>query len=234
MPQLSPDAPFEEVPAGEVVDQPSVLMRGLERLYQAVLSGTAYLPGGGPLVVAGDASAATRDRLAERVVRQHAAMAAGLGFATNVGGLITLPLALPANLVGVTAVQLKMVQEIARIYGHDPRSPGVMAFAFAALLGGKAVELVDRALLPVAGRLATRMVDAIPSAALATINRAVGFQLVTKLGAGGVVNIGRWIPLAGGVLCGTVDGGATYGVGQAAKRLLGKEALLFFKKEALS
>ena len=50
------------------------------------------------------------------------------------------------------------------------------------------------------------------------INKAVGFRLVTKFGETGVINLGKGIPLVGGI-GGTVDAVGTTTIGKTAKRV---------------
>ena len=54
---------------------------------------------------------------------------------------------------------------------------------------------------------------------LKRINRAVGFRLVTKAGARGVVNLVKIVPLVGGVVGGALDAAATKVIGQTAKQV---------------
>ena len=51
------------------------------------------------------------------------------------------------------------------------------------------------------------------------INKAVGFRLLTKFGQTGAINLGKGIPLVGGVVGGAFDGTTTYGIGSVAKNI---------------
>lgn len=44
-----------------------------------------------------------------------------------------------------------------------------------------------------------------PGSALIKINQRIGFRLLTKFGEKGVINLGKLIPVAGGVIGGTMD-----------------------------
>jgi uncharacterized tellurite resistance protein B-like protein len=57
----------------------------------------------------------------------------------------------------------------------------------------------------------------VTGAALTKINRAVGFRLVTKFGTKGVVNLGKAIPLVGGVIGGSIDALSTNKIGNVAR-----------------
>ena len=50
------------------------------------------------------------------------------------------------------------------------------------------------------------------------INKKVGFRLLTKFGEKGVINLGKLVPIAGGIIGGSVDSISTWGVGVAARK----------------
>ena len=49
------------------------------------------------------------------------------------------------------------------------------------------------------------MVKKIPGTALAKINQKVGFRFLTKFGTKGMINIGKAVPIVGGVIGGGFD-----------------------------
>jgi hypothetical protein len=59
----------------------------------------------------------------------------------------------------------------------------------------------------------------ISGAALTKINKSVGFRLVTKCDQKSAVNLGKMIPLAGGLVGGMNDLFSTHVVGKTAKQL---------------
>ena len=63
-------------------------------------------------------------------------------------------------------------------------------------------------------------ISAIKSIARETLvatNRAVGFRLLTKFGEKGVINLGKAVPLVGGVIGATFEAVSTNGVGNIAR-----------------
>ena len=56
---------------------------------------------------------------ARQMVRAHVAAASSAGFVGGLGGWITLPVTLPANVVGVALVQLHMAASCAALAGRD-------------------------------------------------------------------------------------------------------------------
>ena len=153
----------------------------------------------------------TDDEAIRDLIRWQIAKAGTLGFVSNLGGLFTLPVAIPANLASVLFLQLRLVAAIAHLRGHDIRSDQVKTVALACLAGSTAADLLK----DFGVGLSTR----VSSATIARVNQAVGTRLVARTGAAQASNLSRLVPLLGGVVGGTIDGLATLAVGAAAMRL---------------
>lgn len=138
------------------------------------------------------------------------------GFLTGLGGIITLPVALPANIVSVVYVQIRMVAAIAAIGGYDIRDDKVKSFVYLCLCGNSGKDIIKGVGINVGTKLSKSMIEKIPGVALTRINQAVGFRLVTKFGTKGAVNLGKMIPLAGGVIGASFDVVSTKMIGDLA------------------
>lgn len=68
-------------------------------------------------------------------------------------------------------------------------------------------------------KFANAMVKKIPGTVLTKINQKVGFRLLTKFGTKGVINIGKAIPLVGGVISGGFDFAETKIIADRAYRM---------------
>ena len=173
--------------------------------------------------VAGQVAPAEGTRLTDgqidRQIALHCTMAGTAGFVSNLGGLLTLPVALPANMVGVAAIQLKLIATIAAGRGHDLASEEVKAMSMACLTGGAAVELLKNAGVQAGLKLGQRAVGHLSAAAIARINTAVGFRLLATAGARGLVNLGKVVPVLGGLVGGGFDAASTRAVGAITKRV---------------
>jgi uncharacterized protein (DUF697 family) len=51
------------------------------------------------------------------------------------------------------------------------------------------------------------------------INKKVGFRLLTKFGEKGVVNLGKLIPVLGGMIGGAVDAMTTRGIAKISQKV---------------
>lgn len=130
------------------------------------------------------------------------------GFLSGAAGFLTLPVsiaAIPANIANVLYVQLRMVAALAAMGGYDVKTDQVQTMVYVCIAGSAATDILKDAGVKVAGKFAKSAIQQIPRATLTRINQAVGFRLVTKFGETGIVNLGKMIPLAGGVIGGAFD-----------------------------
>ena len=155
----------------------------------------------------------------DSLIRNQVAKASTTGFLTGLGGLIVLPVTLPANLTTVLLIQLRMIGAIAYMCGYDPKTDQVQTALYMCLVGNAAKEVAGQVGINIGKKMAMNGVKAIPGKTLIQVNKKVCFRLFTKFGQKGPVNLGKMVPLAGGAVGATVDGLSTYAVGKAAKRL---------------
>ncbi len=127
------------------------------------------------------------------------------GFITGLGGLITLPIAIPANISSVIYVQLRMIACIAYMGGFDPTDDAVRTMAYVCLTGKAATDILKRAGIQFGEKFTANLLKKIPGAVLTKINQKVGFRFLTKFGEKGVINLGKAIPFVGGVIGGGLD-----------------------------
>lgn len=144
------------------------------------------------------------------------------GFLTGMGGLVTLPVAVPANITTVILFQMRMVAAIARIRGYDLNSDQVQTFVYTTLTGTTVKDLVKQSGINIGNKLATTVVKRIPGAVLTKINQKVGFRLFTKFGTKGAINMGKMIPVVGGVIGCGVDIVSTKAIANSAKKTFTK------------
>lgn len=162
---------------------------------------------------------ATPEEAAKSLIKYQIAKCGTSGFITGLGGLITLPVSLPANLTSVLYIQLRMVAAIAKIGGYDIRSDQVQTMAYACLTGSAMTDILKGTGIKFGQKFATASIKKIPGAVLTKINQKVGFRFLTKFGEKGVVNLVRVVPVAGGIIGGAVDVGSTRVIGRNACRL---------------
>lgn len=127
------------------------------------------------------------------------------GFLTGLGGLITLPVAIPANIGSVLYVQMRMIACLAYMGGYDTHSDQVQTLVYACLAGISIDQVIKNVGVRFGTKVTMNMIKKIPGSVLTKINQRVGFRLVTKFGSKGLINLGKAIPVVGGVISGGFD-----------------------------
>lgn len=158
------------------------------------------------------------DNAIEAVIESHIRLGSAQGFVTNIGGLATLPVAIPANLTGTAVVQVRMVAAIAHLRGYDINDNCVRTALVMCLLGGEQVakHITD-------GRLPTSPM-AIATAPVfdPDLDRRVAEEVVADLltrvgGKNLALSLTKRVPLLGGGVGAVMDGIATHQIGKYAK-----------------
>lgn len=193
------------------------IYRSLDRLYDFSLIG---FPG---FETATDLSQSYLERpgtLRHRVnslIRWQNVKSGSSGFVTGLGGFMTLPVAIPANLASVLFIQIRMILAIAHMGGHDLRDDRVKSLVYACLAGNVAKDILQEAGISLGTKLTANLICRISEQTLLSINKKVGFQLLAKTGGQGAVNLGKAVPLMGGLIGGTFDVAMTNIIGNVAR-----------------
>ncbi len=158
-------------------------------------------------------------RAAKELVKYQVLKCGTSGFITGLGGLITLPVAIPANIGSVLYVQMRMVAAIAKIGGYDVHSDQVQTLVYMCLTGTAITDIAKQAGIKIGEKMLVAAVKKIPGNVLIKINQRIGFRLLTKFGEKGVINLGKMVPLAGGVIGGAFDVATTSAIAKNAIRM---------------
>lgn len=140
------------------------------------------------------------------------------GFLAGLGGVVTMPVTIPANLASVIYVQIRMVAAIAHMHGHNLKDDQVQTFVYVCLTGQSANELIKGTGIQLGLKLGKAQIQRIPGEVIKKINKLVGFRLVTKFGEKGVINLGKMLPILGGVIGGSADAITTRTIAKVAKK----------------
>lgn len=127
------------------------------------------------------------------------------GFITGFGGILTLPVSLPANITSVIYVQMRMIACAAYMGGYDLSSDETRTFIYACLAGVAVNGLIKQASLKFGVKFANVLIKKIPGKVLTKINQKVGMRFITKFGTKGVINLGKMVPGVGAVIGGSLD-----------------------------
>jgi uncharacterized protein (DUF697 family) len=161
------------------------------------------------------------ERAVHDVIESHVRLAGLQGFVTNLGGIVTLAVTIPANAAGLAVLQTHMVAAIAHLRGYDLDDPRVRNAVLACLLGDDTVkDLVKRKRLP-----SSPMGIATAPAHDPTLDQKIAVEvsqeLIAKVGGKRVAtSVGRRVPVVGGGIGAVSDGFSTWRVGRYADRAL--------------
>jgi hypothetical protein len=192
-----------------------------EALHRAI-SGVGPLP---PAARAADRQLAEQhgdvNRAIHEVSENHVRYAGFQGFVTNLGGLVTMAVTVPANISGLALLQCRMVAGIAHLRGYDLDDPRVRNAILGCMLGEDKVKaLVRKKKLPA------------PPMAIATapthdpqLDRVIAAEVTAELltriaGKRFAGTVGRRVPVVGGLIGAGTDGFATWQIGRYADREL--------------
>lgn len=196
----------------------SMISHALEWVYESVNLDSAEELANGYLRESGS----WEDKV-NSLIRWQIAKASASGFISGLGGLLTLPVAIPANISIVLYVQIRMIVTIAIMGGHDVKKDQVQTLVYLCLCGNGAKEALKQVGIQVGTKLTQQAIKGLSFEIIKQINQAVGFRLVTKFGEKGVINLGKVVPFVGGVIGGTFDAVSTNAIGNVARDIFAPE-----------
>ena len=153
------------------------------------------------------------------VIRESVAAAGATGFVTGLGGFVALPVTLPADVAGNLAINARMVGTIAHLRGYSLDDPYTRTVILLTVAGSNLQAAASELGVALGKQVARKSIEAVPAAVLRRINARAGFFLVAKYGTKkSALTLARAIPVAGGLVGGSVDAALTRIIGAAAKR----------------
>ncbi len=142
----------------------------------------------------------------DRIIREHMRLGVAGGFVTSLGGFITMPVALPANVIEFYLLATRMTAATAAVRGYDIRRQHIRSAVLLTLVGADADDLLAKAGLAVpGGRLSNLAAQRLPGPALLVVNKSVGFRLLTDVGGKTFAKFGKGVPVVGGLVGAGVD-----------------------------
>lgn len=145
------------------------------------------------------------NKAAKAMIKNQVVKCTTSGFLTGFGGIITLPVTIPANVGSVLYVQMRMIACIAYLAGYDLKSDQVQTLVYACLAGVAVTDVIKQAGIKFGIKLTNATIKKIPGKALIKINQKVGFRFITKAGTTGIINLSRVVPVVGAVAGGGID-----------------------------
>ncbi|WP_423823531.1 EcsC family protein [Salinisphaera sp. SPP-AMP-43] len=201
----------------KTIDQ-GKMMTALDWGYDKAINGLPGMVSAEQLAHSYMAKGGSKDDQVRSLIRWQNTKAGTSGFLSGLGGVVTMPVSVPANISSVLYVQMRMVAAIATIGGYDVKDDRVQSLVYVCLAGNAAKSIMKDCGIALGSKLSARMIQSISAQTLIAINQKVGFRLVTKFGHTGVINLGKAVPLVGGVIGGGVDAASTHAIGRVARQ----------------
>ncbi|MDN5685397.1 MAG: EcsC family protein [Brachybacterium sp.] len=158
------------------------------------------------------------EKAIRRLVRRHRRGVTVAGFLTGLGGIITMPILLPTNVVEFSVQSTRMVGAIAVVRGYDLDDEEIRVRVLAALLGEESGDVLKNiGLGPVAGVATRTVARRLPTSTESAVASAIGGRLLRRFGLRSVRLFGKAIPGLGGVLGAISDRRQLAKIAKAAK-----------------
>jgi len=199
---------------------PQFTAAAVRRALDAAISGVGPFPGAARAAEKiHNAADGEEIESVRELIDAHVRMAAAQGLVTNLGGLVTATVAIPANLAGLAFIQLRLTAGILHLRGYDLTDSRVHNAILATLLGEpKLLELLRQHKVPATPMaIATAPVED-PQLGLVLANESAA-ELLTRVGGKHLATaVARRVPLVGGVFGASTDAYWTWQAGRYADR----------------
>lgn len=126
----------------------------VERLLAIGIDGRGAFDSAQQVADAALASAGSREGAISAVTRSHVALAGAGGFLTGLGGFVTLPVALPINVLEFYILATRSVAAVAALRGYDLSRPEIRTAVLLTLAGADNEDILKKAGVVSSGRLA--------------------------------------------------------------------------------
>lgn len=196
-------------------------LRTLDKLYNMAING---LPTSKPADKLGmeylQKYNGDQKKAADVLIRNQVTKCTTTGFLTGLGGFITLPITIPADLASSMYIQVRMIAAIAYIGGYSLHDDAVKTMIYATLLRIDLGNVLKQVGVKAANKAALAGLKKLPGKVLVAVNQKLGFRFITKFGQKGIINLGKGIPCVGGILNG--------GINLAETKIIAKDAVKAF------
>ncbi len=211
--------PLSTAPGGGSDEPPardSAIQTLLDKILNVGVDGLGLMKGARQIAEEHMARHADVDTAVARIIATRVRLAGATGFATGMGGLLTLPVTIPVDAAAFYVLAGRCSAAVAHARGYDITADEVRSVILISLLGAGGTAVAAEVGVTIGNKAALAALKALPDSALIAINKRVGFRLLTKFGSTGVINLVRVVPLVGGGTGAVVNIGSMRGIGRYA------------------
>ena len=142
----------------------------------------------------------------DKLVSSQRRKSTATGFVTGLGGLVSIPVALPADVYSSLVIQVNMIVAIAVIRGYDVHSDEVKTLVYLCIIGNSIGDVLKQAgIKAVTDYTAKTILPKLTLAVSERIAAKVGSKLVLKASTKGLSNAAKMIPVLGGLIGGAYN-----------------------------
>ncbi|MFS7159298.1 EcsC family protein [Serratia proteamaculans] len=149
---------------------------------------------------------------AESLITWESSKAATSGFITGLGGVVALPVTLPAGLTGLLFIQFRMIAAVAILGGHSPDDIRTRNLIYLCLSGSVAKELLHSAGMHLFRQLSSSALETMSEKVITTLMK----RIITGVTTGSAA---RLLPLMGGIISGGIDWLLVHAAGALAREV---------------
>ena len=147
------------------------------------------------------------------------------GFITGIGGVMTLPVSIPADLASSLYMEIRMIAAIAMLRGYNVYSDEVKTLVYLCIAGNAVSDILKNVGIKTAQNLVVKkLLPMLTRELIVKINKAVGFRILTKGGSKGLVNAGKAVPVIGGFVGGAWNYAEVAVYAKYAKKMFNENA----------
>jgi len=140
-----------------------------------------------------------------------------IGAITGLGGLITLPVSIPTDLICSWRIQASMAFSIAYVYGHTKDTTDLKTDLYLILAGDSAKEALKKIGIEASKAITKKAVEKyITRDVMVKIWKVIGQKIITKAGEKSLTSFIKMVPLVGAPVGFTFDWVSTQTVGKFA------------------
>jgi len=163
------------------------------------------------------------EALCRKVISKKSLKAGGIGTITGMGGIISTPITMPANIYYTFKLQAQVVLAIAYIYGWDIEDEDIITDILLVLGGHGAYQSLKMGGIKIGTELSKKAVNKyITKEIMKKINSVITKKIITKAGEKSLTNFMKLIPLLGAPVGFSLD--------YIATNIVGKNAIKFYRE----
>lgn len=196
-----------------------IIMKMLDWAYSKSLSGMGGIDSAIELGENYLKEKGTLEQQVDSLIKWQTTKAGFSGFVTGFGGMAALPITLPANIASVIYIQIRMISAIAYMGGHNLSEEKIKTFVYLCMVGNGAKEMLKNIGIKAGEKLMTHLIADLSAKTMTHMNQKVGYKLLSKFSEKSIANMGKIVPVVGGLIGGGLDIISTKAIGAIAKKM---------------